>query len=69
MTDRTCEARRHGRGDSDCNGEPTFDVVYRTPDRTKVLTRTPTCFRHGLAEVDRAVAAGTIAQVEMEEHS
>ena len=63
---RVCEAGRTGRGDVGCNTRADFDVVYRNVNRTKVLTRTPACFAHGLAEVDRALVAGTMAQVDLE---
>lgn len=64
-TERTCEARRPARGDRECTDRPDFDIVTRAPDG-RVLTRTPCCFSHGLAEVDRATRAGGMARTEME---
>lgn len=59
------------RGSNDtsvCRGEVTWKVVYRSQDRSKIIdVEGPWCFLHGLRHVDRAAAAGSMAQVDLEE--
>lgn len=57
--DRTCLADRA----RSCDKPPTFDVIYLS--RGKVVDRHPACFEHGLAEVDRAHASGSIAEARL----
>lgn len=57
-----------GAARSTCDSEPEWRAVYRSRDRSKILDiETPWCFRHGIEHVDRAVAAGSMAQVDLEE--
>lgn len=62
----TCLAKRSVRGDGECNGPVAFQVVYRSRKTGEILTTTPGCFRHAIAELDRALAAGTSARVDVE---
>ncbi len=61
---RTCKTARPARRyDPECSGPPDFDViVYR--DR-QVLMRTPSCYRHGADEEERARRAGGIARTRL----
>lgn len=61
----TCEATQYAPGP--CQGPARFRVVYRSRTDRKVLDSHPACFRHGLAEVDRAHASGGIALADLEE--
>lgn len=60
-----CQARRPARGDGDCDGPVAFEVVYRSA-AGKVLSRTPGCFGHCMAELDRHQKAAGIARADVE---
>ena len=64
--ERECSTARPARGDGECDGPPRFDIVVRV-DGKEFGARRATCFHHGLAEVDRSDAAGSIAVTEMVE--
>lgn len=64
-----CQARRPERGDKECDGRAVFQVVYRNTKSGKILSTTPGCFKHCLAEVDRALKSGTMARVDMEPYT
>ena len=64
-----CLARRVERGDGDCSGQPDRAVVFRSSGGALVgglIRYVPGCARHALAERDRVVAGGELAQVSVE---
>jgi hypothetical protein len=68
VTGRECGAYRPALGDNPCEESTKFDVVYRSTESGLVLLSVPACFVHGLAEVDRATAAGVMADVRIDDH-
>ncbi|MEV4122879.1 hypothetical protein [Micromonospora sp. NPDC049645] len=63
MSEATC--LRAARGG--CDGRPTFALVFRGSTSTEVTdTEGPFCFGHGMAEIDRALAAASMARVDLE---
>jgi len=57
-----CEATRYAVGP--CDSGVVYVVEYRSTAGA-LLDSHPTCFRHGIAEVDRHYASGGIAQAAM----
>lgn len=57
-----------GASRSACEGPAAWAVESRSSRTSGILTtEQPWCFKHGMEEVDRAVAAGSIANVELKE--
>lgn len=62
-----CGALRRARGDRPCAGPLKYRVEYRSSDGRVLERSSPCCFTHGLAEVERHLAAGGAAEAHLVE--